>query len=529
MSELVELNDRTLIDMLLDEQRQVATPVGRLAEMVEASPRTVSGFQRLVPLTAPKAGEQYAFEVRLDRCSGCKGCVTACHSMNGLDEGETWRDVGLLVGGEGRRAVQQTVTSACHHCVEPACLQGCPVKAYEKDPISGIVMHLDDQCIGCQYCVLKCPYDVPKYSEKRGIVRKCDMCHSRLSVGEAPACVQACPHEAIRIVTVETARSVEAARSEEGFLPGAPKSDYTVPTTRYVSERRLPRGLKAADAEALRPQHAHWPLVAMLSLTQIGVGGFIMSALAMPNLAVANQGAMLGLSWAFLHAGLACSVLHLGKPLKAWRVFLGLGTSWLSREAVIFGSVSALANVALVAFLAEGGMRFGSLATYLPEARSAAVAVSVLGLLGVFSSAYIYIDTRRSFWRPSHSLGKFFGSTLAGALAIGMLEPPWPGGSVAFANGLALVGFAKLAFEYATLRNAPARMRLIKGPLAGLWNGRLMLGFAAYGMAPAFYLIGSAQWGAVSAVALVALSEMAERALYFKGVDAPKMPGGVAL
>ena len=53
--------------------------------------------------------------------------------------------------------------------------------AYEKDPVTGIVRHLDDQCIGCSYCILKCPYDVPKYSRARGIVRKCDMCHSRLA------------------------------------------------------------------------------------------------------------------------------------------------------------------------------------------------------------------------------------------------------------------------------------------------------------------------------------------------------------
>ena len=56
--------------------------------------------------------------------------------------------------------------------------------AYDKDPETGIVRHLDDQCIGCQYCVLKCPYDVPKYSERLGIVRKCDMCVGRLRAGE---------------------------------------------------------------------------------------------------------------------------------------------------------------------------------------------------------------------------------------------------------------------------------------------------------------------------------------------------------
>jgi Fe-S-cluster-containing dehydrogenase component len=99
--------------------------------------------------------------------------------MNGLDEGETWHDVGVLFGGTVLKPVQQTITTACHHCVDPACMNGCPVNAYDKDPVTGIVRHLDDQCIGCQYCIWKCPYNVPKYSKKRGIVRKCDMCSSR--------------------------------------------------------------------------------------------------------------------------------------------------------------------------------------------------------------------------------------------------------------------------------------------------------------------------------------------------------------
>src|SRR5204863_6366496 len=153
-------------------------------------------YRNLIPLEAPRPGEQYAFEVDLDQCSGCKACVTACHSLNGLDEDETWRSVGLLHDLAGEQPFQQSVTTACHHCVDPGCLTGCPVNAYDKDPVTGIVRHLDDQCIGCQYCVLKCPYDVPKYSQKRGIVRKCDMCSSRLGAGEAPACVQGCPNEA---------------------------------------------------------------------------------------------------------------------------------------------------------------------------------------------------------------------------------------------------------------------------------------------------------------------------------------------
>ncbi|MBW3547816.1 MAG: hypothetical protein KY452_06750, partial [Actinobacteria bacterium] len=82
-------------------------------------------------------------------------------------------------------------------CAEPGCLDGCPVDAYEKDPVTGVVRHLDDQCIGCSYCTLTCPYEVPQYDAGRGIVRKCDMCHDRLAEGEAPPCVRACPTEAI--------------------------------------------------------------------------------------------------------------------------------------------------------------------------------------------------------------------------------------------------------------------------------------------------------------------------------------------
>ncbi len=130
--------------------------------------------------------------------------------MNGLDAGESWRSVGVVVGVGPAGCTQQTVTTACHHCVEPACLVGCPVDAYEKDPVTGIVRHLDDQCIGCSYCTWTCPYEVPRFNERLGIVRKCDLCSDRLGAGEAPACVQACPTGAIAVGVVDVAELVAA-------------------------------------------------------------------------------------------------------------------------------------------------------------------------------------------------------------------------------------------------------------------------------------------------------------------------------
>src|SRR6516225_1227160 len=230
----------TLIDDLLGEQ-QLLTPIGRFSLKREngSLPAQAKYYRDLIPLSLPAAGQQYAFAVNLDACTACKACVTACHSLNGLDEGETWRDVGTLFGGTGAEPIQQTITTACHHCLDPACMNGCPVLAYEKDPLTGIVKHLDDQCIGCQYCTFTCPYDVPKYSSSRGIVRKCDMCSDRLAVGEAPACVQACPNEAIAITLVDKVQVLEDAQGSP-FVPGAPSPSITAPTTVYRTERALP-------------------------------------------------------------------------------------------------------------------------------------------------------------------------------------------------------------------------------------------------------------------------------------------------
>jgi len=382
---------RTLIDDLLAEQQRL-TAVERFAQRHTHGdlPAQARYYRDLLPSSAPTTGQQYAFAVDLDACTGCKACVAACHSLNGLDEDEMWRSVGFIHGGTLEAPYQQTITTACHHCVEPGCLEGCPVMAYEKDADTGIVRHLDDQCIGCQYCVLKCPYDVPKYSERLGIVRKCDMCIDRLAVGEAPACVQACPTSAIRIELVDKADVSRAAQPGSHMIPGAFDSSYTKPTTRYRSARTMPTDSGAADAHAKRREHPHWPLIIMLVLTQLGAGAFV---------AAIFQTDLRFLGWVALHAGLIASVFHLGRPLGAWRFFLGLRTSWMSREILAFGVFSALATGAV-------------LTPFVPM-----VLVACGGLGAVFTSAMIYVDTRRPAWRAEVTFARFFGATLLFGLA----------------------------------------------------------------------------------------------------------------
>jgi formate dehydrogenase iron-sulfur subunit len=506
--------DSFLAELLADQQRLI-TPAARASAVFDAQPAHLRGeaFRDLIPLTAPGPGEQYAFQVDLDSCSGCKACVTACHSLNGLDETESFRDVGLVLGTDSCGApFQQTVTSACHHCEDPGCLNGCPVLAYEKDPVTGVVVHLDDQCIGCSYCVLKCPYDVPKYNERLGIVRKCDMCHGRLAEGEAPACALACPTHAITIVKVSTHRSdpspISHLPSPISVLSGT-DSTYTQPTTRYVSKKPLPTVLRAADARALRPQHAHYALVFLLTFTQIALGLLIASLLSPLH----TSHFLLLTSFLFFAAGLGASVAHLGQPLRAWRVFLGLRKSWLSREAVVLGAAFPLVAIAAaipwLPFIPVAASTSEWLSPWLDLLtshvlllNSAAVAATAAG---VFCSAMIYIDTHRSFWRPSQSFGRMFGTVVIAALSI--ISP--------LAAALALLG--KLALELSTLRGDSTSARLQRGPLAPLVIARLAIAsitlLAIFHLPSPIFLV------------LFSLGELLERTLFFRAVDSPKMPG----
>jgi Fe-S-cluster-containing dehydrogenase component/DMSO reductase anchor subunit len=515
---LASRDNLPLLAQLLAEQQRLETPVMRFSAAQDAGShlQLTALKSQLIPISKPKPGEQYAFEVDLDSCTGCKSCVAACHSLNGLDEAETWRDVGLLVSANRARPFTQTVTTACHHCADPACLNGCPVLAYEKDPLTGIVRHLDDQCIGCSYCVLKCPYDVPKFSERLGIVRKCDMCHSRLAAGEAPACAQACPTQAIRIVTVSIASkdadehgaailgkageaqrghsipTVEVGRectpcgSSRSFLPGAPDPSYTLPTTRYVSRRKLPDELIAADAAILRPQPPHWPLVIMLTLLPAAVGLASASVfLRAGEYFSIRESITLG-SWIAGASGLGAAVFHLGQPLRAWRIFLGWRKSWLSREAIVFGLWFCFASAALF---------FPAFA--LPSA--------VVGIAGLACSAMIYVDTRRQFWRAEQTFVRIFGT--AALFGTVLFVPP-----VA-----AALLVAKLAWEWRTHYDQSVSGRLQRGPLRRAAFARDM-----FSVITLVLLVTTPAW---LALLTLAAGEVAERYLFFRAVDAPKMPG----
>lgn len=538
-----------LLASLLAEQQQL-TAVERFSQRHAPStgPLAERYYRDLLPATPPGANQQYAFEVDLDACSGCKACVTACRQMNGLDDGESFRDVGFLIGRQGQLPVLQHVTTACHHCLEPACLTACPVNAYEKDATTGIVRHLDDQCFGCQYCTLACPYDAPKYNRARGIVRKCDLCSQRLAVGEAPACVQACPHSAIRIRIVARGDVLADCETNQ-FLPSAPEPQHTYPTTNYVSKRPLPRNLIPADYYAVRREHSHPALVAMLVLTQLSVGTFAVDF----ALSLWNSGAGGGHSYQAAGAllvgliALAASTLHLGRPHLAYRAVLGLGHSWLSREIVAFGLFALLAIVdATVRFTA------GTHADDRSSVLTALQAVVVLfGLIGVSCSVMIYHSTRRPFWHASTVGLKFLLTTLLLGSASVLLQSTF--GSLKLSESLSappaaelamvvlLCSAAKLTLETLPFAHLAAKshtslkrsMMLLIGELRGITTARYMCGVLGGLVAPAFLLAHGTSADAVTRGTLVTASfclllagELFERHLFFAAAVAPRMPGG---
>lgn len=544
-----------LISLLLEEQ-QTLTAVDEFARQYEAEalPAQSRYYADLIPSKSPQSGEQYAFQVDLDRCSGCKACVTACHSMNGLDENETWRDVGLLIGGTSQDPIYQHVTTACHHCLDPGCMQACPVNAYEKDPITGIVKHLDDQCFGCQYCTLACPYDVPKYHSQKGIVRKCDMCSQRLTDGEAPACVQACPHQAISIDIVNK-EQVLADSEINTFLPAAPDPQHTYPTTTYKSRKPFPRNTLPADYYSARPQHAHFPLVIMLVLTQLSVGAFFTGSVLEYFLSAETTSVMVRLSATtallFGLLALGASTLHLGRPLYAFRGILGLKHSWLSREILAFGVFAGAAQV-YAGLTWFAGSLLPSWQIWQP---AAGWLVSALGAVGIFCSIMIYVFTKREFWSFEATTTKFvltaallgIASTWVVIFALNLtvnsaatnllLAQAGP----ILSKALIVTTVLKLGFEVSIFRyllrrqNSPLKRSalLMSGELSSVTLARFACGILGGILMPLFLLNQQTQpvqnltlFLIVSILFIACLAgELLERYLFFSAVAAPRMPG----
>ncbi|MBD3853225.1 MAG: hydrogenase 2 operon protein HybA [Acidobacteria bacterium] len=182
--------------------------------------------------TAPPDAVGMLYDATL--CIGCRACVTACKTANNMPgnlydppndlNGET-KNIIKLYEEDGEKSYMK---QQCMHCIDPGCVNACMIGAFKKREF-GIVTWDKDRCIGCRYCQVACPYNIPKFQWDTPVpeIVKCELCNHMLARGEEPGCVQACPKEAVIYGTYEElladARQRVADHPERYYPAGAPQ------------------------------------------------------------------------------------------------------------------------------------------------------------------------------------------------------------------------------------------------------------------------------------------------------------------
>lgn len=132
------------------------------------------------------------------QCQGCRKCIEACADLHGFDtDPEQTVELSATAYTAMKEVDEYPVRDLCRHCLSPSCVSVCPVGALTKHE-RGPVIYDVSKCLGCRYCILACPFNIPRYEWNDPVpaVRKCDMCVARLEQGQLPACAEACPMEA---------------------------------------------------------------------------------------------------------------------------------------------------------------------------------------------------------------------------------------------------------------------------------------------------------------------------------------------
>ena len=141
-------------------------------------------------------------------CGGCQTCEFTCAELHNLPEPKDKPEIGVTrKTNDKRRTVvnayktsegEVDVKRQCMHCLEPACVSACLTQAMYKTK-EGPVIWREDKCMGCRYCMVSCPFDMPKfeYNSPNPKIIKCDMCYDRIKEGKEPGCVEICPAGAL--------------------------------------------------------------------------------------------------------------------------------------------------------------------------------------------------------------------------------------------------------------------------------------------------------------------------------------------
>jgi formate dehydrogenase iron-sulfur subunit len=156
------------------------------------------------------------------KCIGCHKCVQGCVEYNKLEK-HLPAPQHVFDGLSGNRftsiikkPVNRYVRKQCRHCLDPACVSACIVGALEKTGL-GPVIYDKKKCIGCRYCMMACPYQIPRYEWDSAYpgIRKCTFCYDKVKDGGIPSCVEACPVEATIFGTREEMIAVAKKRIQD--------------------------------------------------------------------------------------------------------------------------------------------------------------------------------------------------------------------------------------------------------------------------------------------------------------------------
>ncbi len=149
----------------------------------------------------------YGILVDTTKCTSCEECVMACAVENQIDPQRAIKEKAINKDGLSAYRLSNIATispghfarKSCMHCLEPSCVSACLVGGITKSP-EGPVIYDPEKCIGCRYCMIACPFEIPAYEYNEPItprVTKCTMCYPRILKGQLPGCVEACPMEAL--------------------------------------------------------------------------------------------------------------------------------------------------------------------------------------------------------------------------------------------------------------------------------------------------------------------------------------------
>ena len=188
----------------MNRRRLLQLPILAGAAAAIAAPARASSGKTMPP---DAAGMLYDSTL----CIGCKTCVVACREANGLapsatdglhdqqtELNATTKNVIKLYRDREQPGVWAFMKQQCMHCIDPACVSACMIGALQKR-VQGAVTYEKDTCVGCRYCQIACPFQVPKFefSSVTPQVVKCELCAPRLQRGQQPACTEVCPRQAV--------------------------------------------------------------------------------------------------------------------------------------------------------------------------------------------------------------------------------------------------------------------------------------------------------------------------------------------